>query len=94
MINEMPWKTVPFSEPVLPGEESAALRSATGYPVYVLALVSVIADVSTSEARRIVDQGLVTIDGAEVGPTFVYLKPGAVVSVAGHGRFRIGQPES
>jgi hypothetical protein len=92
MVTEVPWKTLPISEPVLPGEESAERQGSTGYPIYVLALISVIASISTSEARRLVEQGRVTIDGIVVGPTFFYLKPGALVSIAGSGLYRIGHP--
>ena len=52
----MPWKTIPISEPVLPGEESAAKRAEQGLPVYTLALISSVAGISTSEARRRVEQ--------------------------------------
>ena len=92
MIIEVPWQTVPISEPVLPGEESAQQRAVNGYPVYVLALVSTIANISTSEARRLVEQGHVTIDGVAAPPTFVYLKPGALVSLGQDRLFRIGGP--
>lgn len=76
----------------MPGEESVEQRRANGYPVYVLALVSTIAGIRTSEARRLVEQGQVSIDGVVVSPTFVYLKPGAEVSLGGTNVFRIGAP--
>jgi hypothetical protein len=91
MITEVPWQSIPISEPVLPGEESVEWREANGYPVYVLALVSTIAGISTSEARRLVEQEQITIDGVTAPPTFVYLKPGALVIVGDH-RYRIGPP--
>ena len=94
MITEVPWQDVPISEPVLPGEESAELRRAKGFPVYALALVSTIAGISTSEARRLVEQGQVTIDGVTATPTFVYLKPGALVRLGRDLSFRIGRPEA
>ena len=93
MIVEVPWTAVPISEPVLPGEESQDLRREKGFPVYTLALVSTIAQISTSEARRLVERGEVTIDGARVPATFVYLKPGALVEVAPGRLFHIGRPE-
>jgi hypothetical protein len=89
---EVPWSQVPISEPVLPGENSAALRRQRGWPVYVPALVATIAGVTTSEAQRLIEQGKVEIDGAVAPQSFVYLKPGAVVRVGTKGEFRLGQP--
>ena len=93
MFIEVPWKDVPVSEPVLPGEESAAERREKGYPVYTLALVSTIAGISTSEARRRVEQGSVLVDGVVVPPTFIYLKPGALLEIGPELCFRVGRPE-
>jgi hypothetical protein len=93
MIIEVPWEAVPVSEPVLPGEESAAERSKKGFPVYTLALVSTIAGISTSEARRQVDQGRVIIDGVVAPPTFIYIKPGALLKIEPNLCFRIGLRE-
>jgi hypothetical protein len=93
MVIEVPWKDVPVSEPVLPGEESAAERREKGFPVYTLALVSTIAGMSTSEARRQVEQGRVIIDGVVVPSTFIYLKPGALLEIGPDLCFRIGVPE-
>lgn len=93
MIIEVPWKVVPVSEPVLPGEASAHLREERGFPVYVPALISVIADVSTGEARLLVDRGEVRIDGVSVGASFVYVKPGALVEIGTDRAIRLGQPE-
>jgi alkanesulfonate monooxygenase SsuD/methylene tetrahydromethanopterin reductase-like flavin-dependent oxidoreductase (luciferase family) len=79
---EVPWRVVPVSEPLLPGEFSAELRAQRGRSVYFAALVSVIAGVSTTEARRLVEEGAVSVDGAPATGAFGYLKPGSVVRVA------------
>jgi hypothetical protein len=93
MVVEVPWRIVPVSEPVLPGEESSELRRQRGYRVYVPALISVIADVTTTEARRLVDAGDVSIDGETVTPAFVYVKPGALVKIAPDRAIRLGPEE-
>ncbi len=90
---EVPWSWIPISEPVLPGEESLDEREAKGFPVYTPALVSTVASISTSEARRRIERGEVRIDGAVVGPTFVYIKPGALVECGQGAVYRLGRPE-
>lgn len=87
---EVPWHTVPVSEPVLPGEFSARLRRERGHPIYVPALLATIAGVSTSEALRLAREGKVSIDGRRVGPSFDTIKPGSIVRIEGRGAFRIG----
>jgi hypothetical protein len=87
---EVPWHTVPVSEPVLPGEFSTRLVAERGHPVNVSWLLATIAGVTTTEARRLADAGLVTIDGRVVGSGFDTIKPGSLVRIDGGQAFRIG----
>jgi hypothetical protein len=89
----VPWKNVPVSEPVLPGEFSRRLRQERGWPVWVPALVSVVTGCLTSEAQQLLADGHVSIDGSPAGQTFRYVKPGALIEVQGVGRYRLGPLE-
>jgi len=90
---EVPWRTLPISEPLLPGERSTALREAQGWPVYVPALIATLAGVSTTEARHLLLAGAVTIEGAAAGVSFQDVRPGAVVRVGEDRCFRLGPLE-
>jgi hypothetical protein len=89
----VPWKNIPVSEPVLPGEFSRQMRAERGWPVWNPALVSVVAGVLTTEAHRLLAEGAVTIGGEPAGQSFSYIKPEALIEIRGHGRFRIGPVE-
>jgi RNA-binding protein YlmH len=88
-VIEVPWAHVPVSEPLLPGEFSAELRAQRGRSVYYTALVSVIAGVSTSTARELVEAGAVSVDGEPTSGAFGYVRPGSVIGVEGYGRYLI-----
>jgi hypothetical protein len=92
-VIEVPWRTVPVSEPLLPGEASAAVREREGWTIFMPALVSVIANVTTSAARQLLEQGLVTMDGLKADPAFGKVKPGMLVTVR-EKKYRIGEPET
>ena len=86
----VPWKNVPVSEPVLPGEFSRQMRRERGWPVWVPALVSVVTGRLTSEAQQLLADGRVRVDGVAAGQTFMYVKPGGLIEVEGVGRYRLG----
>ena len=89
----VPWRTIPVSEPVLPGEFADQFKREKGWPIWHPALVSVVAAVLTSEAHKLLAEGAVTIDGEPAARSFSYIKPGALIEVAGKGRYRIGHIE-
>ena len=89
-VVDVPWKTVPVSEPVLPGEFSAALRAQRGQPIYWTALITTIAGISTTAARLLVEQGAVTVNNEPVRGAFGYIKPGDVVRIGDGRDFVIG----
>jgi hypothetical protein len=88
---DVPWKTIPVSEPLLPGEFSAALRQQRGQPVYWTALITTIANVSTTAARLLVEQGAVTVNDEPVRGSFGYVKPGDVVRMGDGRDYVIGE---
>src|SRR5437773_5602140 len=92
-VIEVPWRTVPVSEPLLPGEASAAVRERDGWTIFMPALISVIANVTTSAARQLIEQGLVTLDGLKADPAFGKVKPGMLVKVR-EKKYQIGEPET
>ena len=89
----VPWKNLPVSEPVLAGQYSREFHQELGWPIWFPAMITVVAEVYTSEAHTLLQNGAVTIDGEVAGDTFGYIKPGALVVVAGRGRYRIGPIE-
>lgn len=90
----VPWKNIPVSEPVLPGEFSDRFHEEKGWPVWHPALVSVVAGVMTFEAQRLLAGGLVRIDGVQADQSFSYIKPGALIEIEGKGRYRVGPLEA
>ena len=90
-IVDVPWKTIPVSEPMLPGEFSARLRQERGQPVYWTAMITTIAGISTTAARLLVEQGRVTVNGAPPPGAFGYVKPGDVLRI-GDGRVFVVGP--
>jgi hypothetical protein len=89
----VPWKTVPVSEPVLPGEFSAALRAVRGQPVAWAFLITTMAGITTTAARLLLEQGSVTKNGEIVTGAFGYVKPGDLIRI-GDGRDYVLGPES
>jgi hypothetical protein len=87
---QVPWKNIPVSEPILPGDVSRQMRRERGYPVWNPAMISVVAGVLTTEAHRLLAVGAVKIDGAPAGTSFGYIKPGALIEIDGLGRYRLG----
>jgi hypothetical protein len=94
MITEVPWTTIPHSEPVLPGERSSDLLLQRGIPIYVPLVVTIIARMTTTEAQRLIERGEVSIDGVTARASWTYLKPGAVIKVGADRTYRIGSPEN
>lgn len=92
VITEVPWTTIPHSEPVLPGERSSDLLAERGIPVYIPLVVTVIAGMTTTEAQRLIAQGQVSLDGVPAQASWTYLKPGTLIQVGPDRTFRIGQP--
>jgi 16S rRNA U516 pseudouridylate synthase RsuA-like enzyme len=60
-----------------------------GAPVLIATLVSRFGGVSMSEARRLIDQGAVSIDGEPVTKAIGNVKPGALVKIGRHRFFRV-----
>jgi hypothetical protein len=89
----VPWKTIPVSEPLLPGEFSAALRQERGQPVYWTALVTTITELTTTAARQLVEQGGVSVNGEAVRGSFGYVKPGDTVRIGDGNEYLIVGPE-
>ena len=92
-VVDVPWKTIPVSEPVLPGEFSAALRAERGQPVAWAFLITTVAGITTTAARLLVEQGAVSVNGQPVSGAFGYIKPGDVVRI-GDGRDFVIGPET
>lgn len=89
----IPWKNIPVSEPVLAGEFSDRIKREKGWPVWNPAMISVVAGVLTTEAHRLLATDAVRIDGVPALKSFSYIKPGALIEIAGKGRYRLGQIE-
>lgn len=89
----VPWKNLPVSEPVLAGQFSREFHEEKGWPIWYPALITVVAEVTTQEAHRLLQAGAVTIDGETAGDVFGYIKPGALIVVTGRGRYRVGPVE-
>ncbi len=89
-VVDVPWKTVPVSEPVLPGEFSSDLRAQRGQPIYWTALITTIAGITTTAARLLVEQGGVSVNDTPVSGAFGYIKPGDVVRIGDGRDFLIG----
>jgi len=89
----IPWKNIPVSEPVLPGEFSDRMKREKGWPIWNPAMISVVTGMLTTEAQRLLNAGAVTIDGERAKKSFSYIRPGALIEVAGLGRYRIGPEE-
>jgi tyrosyl-tRNA synthetase len=87
------WRDLPFAQLLLPGGLLLRDYIATrGAPVLLATFVSQKANVSMSEARRLVQQGAVAIDDVQVIKGVGNVKPGSIVRVGRHRFFRIGNP--
>ena len=86
----MPWKTIPVSEPVLPGEFSAKLRRERGQPVNWAFLITTAAGITTTQARNLVQDGVATVNSQPLAGEFGYIKPGDVLRIGDERDFVIG----
>ncbi len=89
-IVEVPWKTIPVSEPVLPGEFSAKLRQERGQPVNWAFLLATVAPVTTTKAREFLRAGIATLNGAPISGEFGYVKPADVLRLGDDVDYVIG----
>jgi len=87
---DVPWKTIPVSEPVLPGEFSARLRQERGQPVNWAFLITTAAGITTTKARRLVQDGIATVNGQPLTGEFGYIKPGDILRIGDARDFVIG----
>ena len=87
---DVPWKTIPVSEPVLPGEFSARLRQERGQPVNWAFLITTVAGITTTQARSLVQQGTATVNGEPLTGEFGYIKPGDILRIGDDRDFVIG----
>jgi tyrosyl-tRNA synthetase len=86
---EILWKDLPFAQLITIGISPAEVLSAKGAPVMAATLVAMATGISMSEARRLIEQGAVEIDGKRATKKIVNLKPGSTIRIGRHHFFRI-----
>jgi hypothetical protein len=74
------------------GENSLARLRERGWPMWTAALISKIERISTREAEEIVEAGGLEVDGQVVKGYIEDIREGAVITVQGERRYRIGHP--
>jgi tyrosyl-tRNA synthetase len=87
------WRDLPFGQLLLAGISLRDYLLARGAPVMAASFVSQVANVSMSEARRLIQQGAVSVDGESVTKAIFNVKPGSLVKIGRHRFFKIGPPE-
>ena len=83
------WRDLPFAHLVVAGMSVAEYLQKRGAPVLLATLLSRELGVSMTEARRLVQQGAVEIDGRQVKVRIGNVKPGSVIRVGKHRFLRI-----
>jgi tyrosyl-tRNA synthetase len=86
---DVPWRDMPFAQLLVAGMSPQDYLRQKGAPVLIATLVSRFGGVSMSEARRLIDQGAVSIDGEPVTKAIGNVKPGALVKIGRHRFFRV-----
>jgi hypothetical protein len=89
----VPWKHLPVSEPVLAGDGSKEFHRDRGWTIWYPAMLTVVAEITTQDAHRLLQAGAVSIDGETAADSFGYILPGALIVIEGVGRYRIGEIE-
>ncbi len=88
-LPEILWRDLPFADLITIGISVAEVLREKGAPVMAATLVAMVAGVSMSEARRLLQQGAVEIDGQRVSKGIVNVKPGSTIRVGKHTFFRV-----
>jgi len=88
-VPELLWKDLPFATLVTIGVSPQEVLSKKGAPVMAATLVANAVGVSMSEARRLVQQGAVEVDGQPVTKGIVNLKLGSAIRIGKHHFFRV-----
>ena len=88
------WRDLPFGTLIVAGMPVRDYLLSRGAPILLATFVSGFGGVSMSEARRLIQQGAVSIDGKPVTKAIGNVKPGSVVRVGRHRFFKIGQPKN
>jgi hypothetical protein len=89
----VPWKHLPVSEPVLAGDGSKEFHRDRGWTIWYPAMLTVVAEITTQDAHKLLQAGAVSIDGEVAADAFGYIKPGVLIAIEGGGRYRIGPIE-
>ena len=90
---ELPWASLPLAEALPRIPEAADFVRSYGLAVHLHDLVSRLTASSPAEARRLLLQGLVSVDGQVVQAWTVDLKPGSLLTVRNQG-YRVGPLEA
>jgi tyrosyl-tRNA synthetase len=95
---QVAWDSLPFADVIAfqghlvsPNEH---LEREGNAPIKLASFIAMAMSVSVTEARRLLDQGAVEIDGAQVKERLPYVRPGSVVRIGKHHFFRIVDSDS
>lgn len=88
-VEDVPVGELPLAERAAAVAPAARGAAEQGYPVKMAALISERIGVSLSEARRLLQQGAVEVDGTKVAGPVVHVRPGSVIRVGKHRFLRI-----
>ncbi len=81
---QVPVAELPLADLTLTDMPLERLIAEKGYPVKMATLISIKIGISLSDARRLLQQGAVEIDGAKTTSGIANLRPGSVIRVGKH----------